>query len=78
MTAAEDYAGRVDALTEQRTRWRGGQRGDRWSPILAEQARDDPHRPLDENLQALASYIGPGDVVIDVGGGAGRVCLPLA
>jgi SAM-dependent methyltransferase len=78
MTAAEDYAGPVDALAGQRTRWRGGRRGDRWSPILAEQARDDPHRPLDENLRALASYIDPDDVVVDVGGGAGRVCLPLA
>ena len=78
MAAAEQYAGRVDAFAAQRTRWRGGRRGDRWTPILAEQARDDPHRPLDANLQALASYIDPADLVIDVGGGAGRVCLPLA
>lgn len=78
MAAAEEYARCVDAFTGQRTRWRGEQRRDRWTSVLADQARDDPHRPLDANLQAIASYIDPGDVVIDVGGGAGRVCLPLA
>jgi SAM-dependent methyltransferase len=78
MGAAEDYARRVDSLTSQRTRGRRGQRRAGWTPILAEQARDDPHRPIDPNLPALASYIDPGDVVVDVGGGAGRVCLPLA
>jgi hypothetical protein len=29
-------------------------------------------------MEVIASYVGPEDVVIDVGGGAGRVCLPLA
>jgi hypothetical protein len=38
----------------------------------------DPRRPLDQNLECIASYIAPDDVVIDVGGGAGRVSLPLA
>jgi methyltransferase family protein len=40
--------------------------------------RDDPHRPLDPVLERIASYVEPEDVVIDVGGGAGRFGLPLA
>ncbi len=33
---------------------------------------------LDPNLETLASYIELNDVIVDVGGGAGRVSLPLA
>ncbi len=40
--------------------------------------RMDPHRPHDAPLAAIASYVKPNDTVIDVGGGAGRVGLPLA
>ena len=38
----------------------------------------DPLRPLDPNLAVIASYIDADDVIIDVGGGAGRMSLPLA
>jgi SAM-dependent methyltransferase len=38
----------------------------------------DPLRPLGPNLALIASYIEADDVVIDVGGGAGRMSLPLA
>ncbi len=38
----------------------------------------DPLRPLGANLAVIASYIEADDVVIDVGGGAGRISLPLA
>ena len=38
----------------------------------------DPLRPLDQNLAVIASYIEADDVIIDVGGGAGRMSLPLA
>jgi hypothetical protein len=40
--------------------------------------KSDPRRALDPNLEVLASLIEPSDVIVDVGGGAGRVCLPLA
>ena len=40
--------------------------------------RADPHRNLDANLTIIASYLQPRDVFIDVGGGAGRVSLPMA
>jgi hypothetical protein len=78
MTPAEQYAQRLDAHAEQRARWRGTQRHDRWAGGLAERARCDPRRPLDANLEVLAAYVQPQDVVVDVGGGAGRVGLPLA
>lgn len=40
--------------------------------------RLDPSRPKDANLSALAAYLEPSDVLLDVGGGAGRVSLALA
>ena len=45
---------------------------------VARRFRADPHRTLDANLAVLASYIRPEDVLLDVGGGAGRIALPLA
>jgi SAM-dependent methyltransferase len=80
-TAADQYAARVDAVLAQRTRLRGPQPpGDLFAGLPADHPllQSDPRRPLDPNLEILASYIAPDDVVIDVGGGAGRVSLPLA
>ena len=42
------------------------------------QLTGDPHRELGTDVAVVASYVEPDDVVIDVGGGAGRVGLPLA
>src|SRR5206468_1116260 len=74
------YAARVDAVLEQRTRLRGPQPpGDLFGalppdhPLLMVDAR----RALDPNLAIMAEYVEPGDVIVDVGGGAGRICLPL-
>lgn len=79
MTAAETYAARIDAVNAQNARTRGERsRGDRWSGAMAKRFRADPHRTLDANLEAIASYIRTDDVLIDVGGGAGRLGLPLA
>ena len=79
--AAGRYAARVDAVLAQRTRLRGPQpSGDLFAglpsghPLLTA----DPRRPLDPNLEIIASYIEADDVIIDVGGGAGRISLPLA
>ena len=79
--AAGLYAARVDAVLAQRTRFRGPQPpGDLFAglptghPLLTA----DPRRPLDPNLEVIASYIEPDDLIIDVGGGAGRISLPLA
>lgn len=78
MTAAEVYAARCDAVREQSLRLFGPAPADVWTGQAAAQFRFDPRRELDANLAALAAYIAPGDVVVDVGGGAGRVSLPLA
>jgi len=81
MSAAETYAARVDAVLAQRSRLRGAQPpGDLFGglppdhPLLA----SDPRRPVGANLAAIAAYVGPDDVLIDVGGGAGRYSLALA
>ena len=77
-SAAEDYAALLDAVDEQQLRLFGPRSADIWTGQSAAQFRFDPHRDLDRNLAALASYVGPDDVVVDIGGGAGRVSLPLA
>ncbi len=81
MSAAATYAARVDAVLAQRTRLRGPQPPvDLFGglppdhPLLTSDAR----RPLEPNLAVMPSYVEPDDVIVDVGGGAGRLSLPLA
>lgn len=45
---------------------------------LAQFFKLDPRRPLDPLLEKIASFVQPDDALIDVGGGAGRLSLPLA
>ena len=78
MTAAERYAEQYDAVWEQWGRLFGLPSGDIWAGDVAAQFRFDPRRELDANLAVLASYVEREDVLVDVGGGAGRVSLPLA
>jgi len=80
-SAADRYAARVDAVLAQRTRLRGPQPpGDARAGCPADHplVKADPMRPLGPNLEVIASYIEADDVVIDVGGGGGRISLPLA
>jgi SAM-dependent methyltransferase len=73
------YANRLDAVNAQNSRIYGpAPSADPWSGQAARQFRFDPYRNLGGNLAIIASYVRPDDVVVDVGGGAGRVCLPLA
>jgi SAM-dependent methyltransferase len=79
--AADQYAARVDAVLAQRTRLRGPQPpGDLFAGLQADHPilKSNPRRPLDANLEIIASYFGADDVIIDVGGGGGRISLPLA
>ena len=79
MTAVQSYIARIDAVESQRRRIYGKESGgDVWGGPAAQVFRADPHRNLDANLAIIASYIQPQDVLIDVGGGAGRVSLPMA
>ncbi len=77
MTATADYAAVYDAAMSRE--WLSGinDPGDPWGG-MAELFRLDPLRDLGGNLGVLASYVQPGDRLIDVGGGAGRVSLALA
>lgn len=80
-TAAAQYAARVDAVLAQRMRLRGPQPpGDLFAGLAPDHPlmKADPRRPLEPNLEAMASYIEPSDTITDVGGGAGRNSLPLA
>ncbi len=81
MTAAERYAAQVANVVAQRTRLRGDQPpGDLFGalppnhPLL----RAEPQRPTYPNWETIAAYLEPEDVLLDIGGGAGRISLPLA
>ena len=79
VTAAQQYAASVDAVNAQRARLHAEQLpDDPWGGETPQRFRYDPHRSLDANLEAIVAYMQPEDVLIDVGGGAGRVSLPLA
>lgn len=79
MKSADQFASLLDALVEQQARLHGiSPSDDPWTGRLARLFRFDPHRPLEPNLEVIAGYLRPDDVLVDVGGGAGRVSLPLA
>ena len=79
MTLAEEYAAQHDAVEAQRIRLYGSQRQeDPWGGDAARVYRFDPRREFDANLEIIVSYVEPGDVFLDVGGGAGRVSLPMS
>lgn len=79
--AADSYTEVVDRVLAQRTRLRGpGTAADPFAGLDPGHVlmRADPRRPLTPNQEAIAGFIEPDDVVVDVGGGAGRYSLPLA
>ena len=79
MTAADRFAALVDAFAEQQARRLGSANsGDPWTPRLARLFSFDPRRTLEPNLALVSQYLETEDVLVDVGGGAGRVSLPLA
>ena len=79
MSAAAAYAAMVDAVNAQQARLRRRPSdADRWAGPMAERFRADPRRELDPNLAEIAGYVQAEDTLVDVGGGAGRLGLPLA
>ena len=74
--ATEAYAKLVDAYSAQSARV-SPPTSDRWASRAAV-FRLDPHRELEANTRAVAEMVEPDDVVVDIGGGAGRLSLPLA
>ena len=77
-TATHRYAAMYDAAAEQHERLFGPPSADIWTGQAAAQFRFDPLREPDANLSAIAAWLQPDDVLVDVGGGAGRLTLPLA
>lgn len=75
-SAAESYAAVYDAALAAGRFADHRQPGDHWAEH-AELFRLDPKRPRDANLAMVADYLQPSDVLLDVGGGAGRVSLAL-
>lgn len=79
MTPAQRFTNLVDEANAQSARIRGDQpQDDPWGGSIARVFRFDPNQVLDDNRAIIASYVRADDVLIDVGGGAGRVSLPLA
>lgn len=76
-TAARRFTQRVVAIEQQRQRLGIVSWDDKWTRDVP-RFRRDPRRHFDDSLAAIASYVEPGDVLLDVGGGAGRMSLPLA
>jgi SAM-dependent methyltransferase len=82
MTAVAAYVARFDAREAQDRRVFGERPGDVWEPLVSAGAfQRDPRRAIeqpDPELAAVLPFVRPEDVVLDVGGGAGRFGLPLA
>ncbi len=78
MGAVEDYAGLIDAVNSQRERLQGPPNPDIWGGEIARRFRADPKRQMEDNFDILAGFVRPDDVFVDVGGGAGRLGLPMA
>lgn len=78
MTSAEAYAAMVDRYNE----WRAENESpdpDRWgAQRTTTRFSMDPRRPLTPDLETIATYLAPDDILLDVGGGAGRLSLALA
>jgi hypothetical protein len=75
-SASARHDGMVAANVAQHDRL-AGREEDAWAG-RAGAFQADPRRPLDALLSKIASYLQPDDTLIDVGGGAGRLSLPLA
>jgi hypothetical protein len=76
VTGSATHDAMVAANAAQQKRY-VGPRDDDWA-ALAQSFQADPHRKLDSLLTKIASYVKEDDVLLDVGGGAGRLSLPMA
>jgi cyclopropane fatty-acyl-phospholipid synthase-like methyltransferase len=77
MNAAEHYDAMVQARHDQQTRL-ATPFGESYWQRYAHTYRFDPFRAPEPQLAAALRYIEPGDEIIEIGGGAGRIGLPMA
>ena len=77
MSAIETWGEMVRVEHAQSDRMRGVRPTDTWSQS-ATQFKADPHRTGDRTVEALRSRVQPGETLLDIGAGGGRLALPLA
>ena len=77
MSAVETWGEMVRVEHEQSDRMRGARPTDHWTQY-ARQFKADPRRTGDVVVEALRARMLPGDSLLDVGAGGGRLALPLA
>ena len=77
MSAIETWAEMVRVEHAQSDRMRGPRPADHWSRD-APSFKADPHRQGDAMVENLRSRLVPGETLLDVGAGGGRLALPLA
>ncbi len=77
MSAIETWGEMVRVEHAQSDRRRGVRPTDTWNQFAA-QFKADPHRTDDRTVEALRSRLLPGETLLDIGAGGGRLALPLA
>ena len=77
MSAIETWGEMVRVEHAQSDRIRGVRPTDTWSQS-ASQFRADPHRTDDRTVETLRARLHPGETLMDIGAGGGRLALPLA
>ncbi len=77
MDAIETWGEMVRVEHAQSDRARGVRPADTWSR-LAPAFKDDPYRTGDATVETLRARLIPGETLLDVGAGGGRLALPLA